>query len=491
MTTLRRKRNRYRRRRQGIKIITIGVIVIAAFCLFAGVIWPKIRIQPEIAIKGGSEISVAWNQSYKDKGASAKLKDEDISDQIQTEDNVDTSKMGDYEVEYSVEYKNRTYTKKRMVHVVDKVKPTIKLKGDKNVVVENKNDFQEPGYTAEDDYDGDLTSAVTSSTEQKSDDKYIVKYTVKDAAGNEGTAERQITIKDDVPPEISLNGDKNVNVGEGDTFKDPSASASDNKDGDISANVKVSGYVDLYRPGTYTLTYSVKDSSNNVAKTTRTVTVQTQNTGKPGVVYLTFDDGPSSDVTVKILDTLKKNNIKATFFICDYEPDKLPILKRMIAEGHTIGIHGYSHDYPTIYKSTDAFIKNIETLRDKLKKDTGYEAYVIRFPGGSSNTISRHYCPGVMTKLVQEVTKKGWMYMDWNVDSTDAEGNNRPTSILTSNVKSELMKNRGNVVLMHDTSAKQTTAQALPSIISYAKKNGYTFEAIAKDTVPVHHGVNN
>ena len=491
MTTLRRKRNRYRRRRQGAKLIGIGIIVIVAFCLFAGVIWPKIRTQPEIAIKGGSEISVAWNQSYKDAGASAKLKDTDISNEIQTEDNVDTSKMGDYKVEYSVEYKNRTYTSARTVHVVDKVKPVIKLTGKKNVVVDKKEDYQEPGYSAEDDYDGDITADVTSTTEQKSDDKYIVKYTVKDKAGNEGVAERQITIKDDVPPEISLNGDKTISVGEGDTFKDPGASASDNKDGDISASVKVSGYVDLYRPGTYTLTYSVKDSSGNVAKTTRTVTVLTQNTGKPGNVYLTFDDGPSSDVTVKILDTLKKNNIKATFFICDYEEDKLPILKRMIAEGHTIGIHGYSHDYAQIYKSTDAFIKNIETLKNKLKKDTGYDAFVIRFPGGSSNTISRHYCPGVMSKLVQKVTDKGWMYMDWNVDSTDAEGNNRPTSILISNVKSELMKNRGNVVLMHDTSAKQTTAAALQSIINYGKKNGYTFAPIEKDTVPVHHGVNN
>jgi len=209
------------------------------------------------------------------------------------------------------------------------------------------------------------------------------------------------------------------------------------------------------------------------------------------LVALTFDDGPSSDVTVRVLDTLKANGIKATFFICDYDEDKLPIIKRMIDEGHTIGIHGYSHDYSQIYTSNDAFMENINKLKNKLKEDTGYDAYVIRFPGGSSNTVSEKYCVGVMSQLVQTVTDSGLMYMDWNVSSGDAEGNNRPVNLIIKNVTGGFKHNRNNVVLMHDTSAKQTSADALQSIITYGKNNGYSFYPISKDTIPVHHGVNN
>ena len=197
-------------------------------------------------------------------------------------------------------------------------------------------------------------------------------------------------------------------------------------------------------------------------------------------IYLTFDDGPSSDVTVRVLDTLKANGIKATFFICDYDEDKLPIIKRMIDEGHTIGIHGYSHDYSQIYTSNDAFMENINKLKNKLKEDTGYDAYVIRFPGGSSNTVSEKYCVGVMSQLVQTVTDSGLMYMDWNVSSGDAEGNNRPVNLIIKNVTGGFKHNRNNVVLMHDTSAKQTSADALQSIITYGKNNGYSFYPISK-----------
>ena len=209
------------------------------------------------------------------------------------------------------------------------------------------------------------------------------------------------------------------------------------------------------------------------------------------IIALTFDDGPSSDVTVRVLDTLKANGIKATFFICDYDEDKLPIIKRMIDEGHTIGIHGYSHDYSQIYTSNDAFMENINKLKNKLKEDTGYDAYVIRFPGGSSNTVSEKYCVGVMSQLVQTVTDSGLMYMDWNVSSGDAEGNNRPVNLIIKNVTGGFKHNRNNVVLMHDTSVKQTSADALQSIITYGKNNGYSFYPISKDTIPVHHGVNN
>ncbi|MCC8129907.1 MAG: polysaccharide deacetylase [Clostridiales bacterium] len=209
------------------------------------------------------------------------------------------------------------------------------------------------------------------------------------------------------------------------------------------------------------------------------------------VIYLTFDDGPSSTITGEILDVLEENCIQATFFIVDYSEDRLPLLERMIEDGDTVGIHALDHDYEACYSSEDAYLDGVETLREKLYQDTGYEAFCLRFPGGSSNTISANYNEGIMTRLTQRVSDLGMVYFDWNVDSEDASGNSVPDSTLVTNVTGELQKGRDNVVLMHDANSKKTTVQALQSIINYGRENGYTFKAIDRSTTPVHHRVGN
>lgn len=209
-----------------------------------------------------------------------------------------------------------------------------------------------------------------------------------------------------------------------------------------------------------------------------------------GVVYLTFDDGPSSDVTVEILDILKANNVKATFFICPYTEDRLPILQRMLEEGHCIGIHG-NHEYDEIYASEDAFMSYYYEFHDKVKEDLGYDAFCMRFPGGSSNTISRRYCEGVMTALTERMNREGIMYVDWNVSSGDAEADGVPSDTIIQNIKNELQPGKQNVILMHDTSAKQTTADALQSIIDYCNEQGFLFSEIKPTTPASHHPVNN
>ncbi|MCC8181967.1 MAG: polysaccharide deacetylase [Clostridiales bacterium] len=209
------------------------------------------------------------------------------------------------------------------------------------------------------------------------------------------------------------------------------------------------------------------------------------------VIYLTFDDGPSSTITAEILDVLEENCVQATFFIVDYSEDKLPLLERMIEDGDTVGIHAMDHDYEACYSSEDAYLDGVEELKEKLYQDTGYEAFCLRFPGGSSNTISVNYNEGIMTRLTQRVADLGMEYFDWNVDSEDASGNGVPDSTLVTNVTSELKKGRDNIVLMHDANGKKTTVQALQSIINYGRENGYTFKAIDRSTTPVHHRVGN
>lgn len=477
--------------RKNKKAAAAAVVAVLALCVILAATVHSAKNRPALTLNGDAEVTVECGAEYTDDGCTATVRKTDISDQIQVTNHVDTSKVGTYEVEYQVQYKKKSASAKRTVLVEDHTAPTVTLNGDETVFVADFADYTESGATASDIADGDLTQNIQITVSDENDYTKNVHYEVKDAGGNVGSADRKVCLYDTVAPEIKLNGEAEITVDEQAAFEDPGATATDDRDGDISASVTTSGYVDVYRPGTYTVTYSVADAGGNTAEVTRQVTVKSEYSNPDNAVYLTFDDGPSSDVTVRVLDTLAANNIKATFFICNYDDENKALVQRMIDEGHTVGIHGYSHDYSQIYTSVDAFMNNINTLKDKVKADTGYEPFVIRFPGGSSNTISAKYCQGIMTQLVQEVTNQGLMYLDWNVSSGDAESNNRPVNILINNVTGGLKKGRSNVVLMHDTSAKQTSADALQSIITYGKNNGYCFYAVTEHTVPIHHGVKN
>ena len=230
-----------------------------------------------------------------------------------------------------------------------------------------------------------------------------------------------------------------------------------------------------------------KANEQNTANTSTTTEKKKSN---EGVIWLTFDDGPSANITPKVLDILKKENIKATFFVINYSDSNEHLIKRIVEEGHTIGIHGYSHEYSKIYKSKETFMNNVLTLQDRIFKSTGVKSMYIRFPGGSSNTVSRKYCKGIMTELTKEMLAKGFKYYDWNISSGDAGGAKNAKDVY-KNVTKNLSKKRGNMVLMHDFGGNKKGLEALPEIIKYAKKEGYTFAKIDDDTPMYAQHVNN
>ena len=210
-----------------------------------------------------------------------------------------------------------------------------------------------------------------------------------------------------------------------------------------------------------------------------------KNNGK--VAYLTFDDGPSIN-TMKILDILDQYNVKATFFVI-YHKGMTKQYKAIVDRGHTIALHSYTHDYSKIYKSEKGYYSDLNKIHDYVKKTTGVDSRIIRFPGGSSNTVSNKYNKGIMKTLKSSVTKNGYYYHDWNVSSGDAGGINRKASVLLGNVKKGVGKKKVINVLMHDTGkSKMTTVEALPSIIEYIRKQGYSFEALTEDSVLIQHG---
>ena len=206
-------------------------------------------------------------------------------------------------------------------------------------------------------------------------------------------------------------------------------------------------------------------------------------------IYLTFDDGPSY-LTENILNILKEENVPATFFVTSRQIDKYSnVLKRMQEENHTIALHTSTHDYAYIYSSDENYFNDLNNIRDKVYNITGVKSRIIRLPGGSSNTISKKYSKGIVTRITNKLTENDFYYFDWNIDSLDASGNVSKEVIYDSVTKN--IHSGTNIVLMHDSSTKETTVLALKDIIEYAKANGYTFAKITKDTKEIHHHINN
>ncbi|MEG0962570.1 MAG: polysaccharide deacetylase family protein [Lachnospiraceae bacterium] len=183
--------------------------------------------------------------------------------------------------------------------------------------------------------------------------------------------------------------------------------------------------------------------------------------GQRQKVYLTFDDGPSENTT-KILDILKERNIKATFFVIGKEDEESKALyQRIVAEGHTLGMHSFTHKYSIIYDSLDAFSEDVSHLQSFLAEITGVEPSIMRFPGGSSNKVSNTD----MTEFIRYLNKKGIDYYDWNVASGDATSQAYTAEELVQNVLKDVVRYDTSIVLMHDTAAKGTTVDALNPMI--------------------------
>lgn len=202
------------------------------------------------------------------------------------------------------------------------------------------------------------------------------------------------------------------------------------------------------------------------------------------ICYLTFDDGPSANVTPRILDTLKKYGVKATFFVIG--TGRQEYITRAAEEGHAIGLHCGQHVYSKIYASENAYWNDLGAISDIVKNCTGEESFLVRFPGGSSNTVSAAYTKGIMTALTKALPEKGYNYFDWNVDSTDAAGA-RSAAAITNSVLNSAKGKQQICVLMHDASGKSTTADALPAIIEGLQKQGFSFAPLTTEVTGFRH----
>ena len=201
------------------------------------------------------------------------------------------------------------------------------------------------------------------------------------------------------------------------------------------------------------------------------------------IAYLTFDDGPS-DNTDRILDVLKEKGVKATFFVVGKTGTKTEErYRRIVEEGHTLGIHSYTHKYEEIYGSLEGFKEDVLKLREYLYEVTGEQVWAYRFPGGSSNRVAKVDIGECISFLKEE----GMVHFDWNASSEDAVAVGVSGSTLNSNVLKDALRFQYPMILMHDLHECNNTVEGLPALIDRLQEEGYQIQAVTRETEPVQH----
>lgn len=198
-------------------------------------------------------------------------------------------------------------------------------------------------------------------------------------------------------------------------------------------------------------------------------------------VYLTFDDGPSAR-TPELLAILEEYDVKATFFVVGKESEEAEQWMRdIVAAGHTLGIHTYSHDYNKIYQSVEAYLEDFNAMYNMILEATGTPPQVFRFPGGSVNA----YNGATYRDIISEMVRRGFVYFDWNRMSGDAVRGNVPAETLVENALDQVESMRRVILLMHDSTRFTNVVEALPQIIEGYQAAGFSFAALTPEVKPV------
>lgn len=459
-------------------VIPSIIFIIGIVLLFIFVIMDDIKV----SLNGDNPVNLSVGQEYIDLGFSITNHNKELKKDtyiFETQNNIDKNTLGNYTYTYKIKFKNKEYYLERTINVIDDIKPEI------TTFLETitrdfctKNNTEEFKYSIIDNYDGDITeNAIT----EEIDDKFIISG--EDSSKNKSTIEIPITYTKEPSPTFSLNGNSKVYVLLNGTYNESGAVYKDGCGNVIEKNISTSGSVDTSKTGEYIVTYSTEDMDD--IKRTVVVYENKIKYGNNKTIYLTFDDGPGV-YTKKILDTLAKYNVKATFFVTAQFGGYLYLIKNEHDSGHSVGVHTLTHQWD-VYSSVDAYINDFNKMNDIVEQYTGSRSRIFRFPGGSSNTISRRYQTGVVSQIASRMTSDGYVYFDWDVDSTDAAG--ASSTQVYNRVVNGVQSCSKCIVLMHDI--KSSTANALDNILSTLTQNGYTFGTLSTSSPTVHHTIVN
>ena len=460
------------------KILMIIGIILIVLLISITVYLIVSRLHVELRLIGNSPLQVSYNSDYKDEGFTFTRSNKEINSEdyaVEVSNNVNTKELGNYIVVYKVKYRGKNYEITRNIEVVDNTPPEIITNID--TVTKDyctKKEKTKLEASAIDDFDGDVTNLIEIEEKEK-----IILIKVQDSNGN--VSEKEILVSYTEKPKnvLKLNGKSSIKITKGSVYEEQGATYQDGCGNILDKNVTITGEVNTEINGDYKITYTYAKTKETVS---RTVTVYTPS---PKVIYLTFDDGPGG-YTERILNTLDKYGVKATFFVTHQFPRYEYLIGREAEAGHTVAVHTYTHKYD-VYSSYDAYLNDFNLMNSVIEQYTGEKSKLFRFPGGSSNTVSRGYAVGVVTEIASKMTEQGYVYFDWNVSSGDTGGATKEQ--VYENVVNGISKCSQCVVLMHDI--KLSTVNALDDILNTLTSRGYTLAPLTIDSPTAHQKINN
>jgi len=466
-----------KRKRRRFHLGRLLAVLLVPLVLIAAIYFVYLKLNP-LQLKA-RDIVVEYKEKFDPKD-NIKRVFGGSKDDVKIEGTIDTNAKGEYPITYT--YGNEKIN--AIVNVKDQKPPVLTLqeakvdmkdKGDPKLIIKEVKDASEVTF----DFKYDKKTFDERG-------KHKIEVTATDEDGNTTTETGTLIREEDSKAPTLVDPDQKITIKQGQELDLSAIKVKD--DFDPEPTVTMDEEFDSEEAGKQTIMIKVSDRSGNEKEYEQIVNVKEDPAYGKKVVYLTFDDGPSEN-TAKILDILDKYNAKATFFVTGNHPEYNKYMKRAAKEGHTIGLHTYTHNYSQLYSSEEAYFDDLQQISDMVEDVTGKKSKVIRFPGGSSNMISANYVDGLMTTLTQKVQEQGYQYFDWNVDSTAASGNGVPVSQLVENATAS--DDQYINILMHDTDAKDTTVEALPEIIKYYKDKGYVFLGLDTDSYAPHHNVVN
>ncbi len=478
-----------RRERQG-KGGLVWLLAIYALLLAAGLLSALDGRYVRFYMNGRTEMELPLGTRYVEPGCRAVSAGRVFGEgrraiPVAVSGTVDADVPGDYVLCYEARRGAQRYHASRTVHVVDRTAPIIRLESREGYSLTWFDEYEEEGYSAWDELDGDLTAQVSRTVY---DDR--VTYKVADAAGNQCIVTRRLPFTLGRPT-ITLAGGEQTQYPRSLRYVDPGFTATDAQGNDLSAFVRVTGEVTPTVCGSYARVYTIENGRGDAVSVTRQIEVvpaALPEIAEPEekTIYLTFDDGPGP-YTGRLLDVLADCGVQASFFVTCNSPDDLDMVGRAAREGHTVCVHSASHDYGAIYASEEAFYRDFEACEDMILAQTGSYTRLFRFPGGSSNTVSR-FNRGVMSRLAENMSAMGYRYFDWNVSSGDAGGTTTAEGVY-QNIVSGCAGKQVCVVLQHDV--KPYSVAAVRRVIDWGRENGYTFKALDLTSPPMQHPIAN
>ena len=454
------------------------------FCLIVLIVY--LFLQPRITFVD-KEIHLALYQEVEPLQYIEKLSHIE-EDEIKIDNQVDNSQLGQYKIVYS--YHQKVFT--LIVYVDDMLPPQFETQN-KTILKDETISAKELVKNIRDDSKTEVYFQQNYTCLEV--ETYKVVVVVEDSYGNksEKSAYVQVQAKDEQPPIVSGLTPITLLIGDEIDLKKDVIVKDDHDDSpvltidDSKLNIRKIGEYEVY--------YHVKDQSGNEDTFIRKIEVLSQYDNREALsdgkktCYLTFDDGPSSN-TKEILEILDQYHIKATFFVTGTSPKDFHYIKEAYQKGHTIGLHTYSHDYEYIYSSLKNYISDLNKIKDVVYQQIGKNVNFIRFPGGSSNLVSKKYNDGIMTRLTKKVIDLGYQYYDWTSINGDGEGIKTVDGLKKKAI--EEIGNREDIMfLMHDSGTQENTVKALPDILDYLIEQGYVFQVLDETSPTFHHHVQN